>query len=318
MMKIFTIASNTFIEVIRQPVYVIIATCGLVLILLSPNFTMFAMLENHKLIKDMGLATLWITGILLATFSASHVLYQEIENKTILTILTKPVSRVSFIIGKFLGLLFSIGVAQYILTLVLMQLVRTELTEARYSETDYPVMLGYIFTILFCIGIAGFMNFFYDKQFMSVAILYAIPSFTMMFLILCLVDHEWNIHLSLDVLDQTVFQASILVFLATTIIVALATALSTRLAPLPCLFICTMFFLLGLFSDYFFGNNNSWIMQVCYAIIPNLQLYWVIDIVWSEKTLPWDYFLYVLGYTGCILLCLLSLAFALFQERETA
>ena len=64
-MRIFTIAYNTFIEVIRQPIYLIIATCGLVLVLLSPQFTMFAMLENHKLIKDMGLATIWLTGILL-------------------------------------------------------------------------------------------------------------------------------------------------------------------------------------------------------------------------------------------------------------
>lgn len=319
-MRIFTIAYNTFIEVIRQPIYLIIATCGLVLVLLSPQFTMFAMLENHKLIKDMGLATIWLTGILLAAFSASHVIYHEIDNKTILTILTKPVSRVSFILGKFLGLLTSIWVAQYILTIVLLQLVRTEITEAAYSDTDYPVMLGYVFSIVFCLLMAGFMNFFYDRPFMSTTVLCAIPTFTMMFFVLCLVRPNWKLQVSWDILDVKIFQAALLIFLATTIMAGVATAVSTRIPPLPCLFICMFVFLFGLFSDYLFGKNieQSWLIKLCYYIIPNLQIYWVIDVVWTDRTIPWDYLQYVVGYTFFMLACFLSLAFILFQERETA
>ena len=319
MIQIITIAFNTFIEVIRQPIYLIILGCSLALILLSPYFTMFAMLENNKMVKDMGLATILLSGLFLSAFSASNVIYQEVENKTILTIITKPVSRVSFIFGKYLGLLIALFIANYILTLTLVQVVRTEITEATYSQSDYPVFLGYFLSIILTLILAAFSNFFNEKSYTSSAIIFAIPIFSLAFIGLCLINNKWELKPVFQNLDFSLIVASFLVFGATSILTAIATAASTRLSPVPNIVFCCIIFLLGLFSDYIFGRHAqlSHTSSFFYSIIPNLQIYWMIDAVLENKHIPWDYVVYVLGYTFLFVLAILSFAVALFQEKET-
>ena len=317
-MRIFTIASNTFTEVIRSPIYLIIFGCSLALILLSPYFTMFTLLENNQMVKDMGLSTILLTGLLLAAFSASSVIYQEVENKTLLTVISKPVSRSSFIIGKYLGLLLGLLVVEYLLTIVLVQVTRTDLTEAAYSKSDHPVWLGYIGALLFSMGMAAFANFFYEKPFTSAAIHCAIPSFTLIFLALCLIDNTWKLQPFAKPLHLQLFVASFLIFLATAVLCAIATAASTRLSPVPNLCLCGGVFLLGLFSDYLFGRNasHSLIAKLCYKVVPNLQIYWVGDAISGRRDIPLPYLDYILVYTLLIVTALLCLAIALFQERE--
>ena len=318
MIRIFTIAGNTFTEVIRQPVYLIILACSMALILLSPYFTMFAMLENNRMIKDMSLATILLTGLLLSAFSAASVIYQEVENGTILTIITKPVKRSSFILGKYLGLLTALLVAEYLLALVLVQLVRTEITEAAYSRTDYPVFVGYIVAAIITLLLAAFANFFYEKPFVSSAVLFALPVFSVFFFALCLIGYNWKLQPILTTLDMKLLIAILLVFLATALLTAVATAASTRMPPLPTLVLCAFVFLMGLFSDYLFGRHVdvSYAAKVIYNIIPNLQIYWVIDAVLDDRAIPVDYVGYILGYTALYLAGILALAMALFEERE--
>lgn len=389
MRQIFTIAANTFTEAIRQPVYLIILGCSMGLILLSPYFTLFAMLENNRMIKDMGLSTLLLTGLLLAAFSASSVIYKEIENKTILTVISKPVSRVGFILGKYLGLLAGLLLAEYLLTLILIHVARTEITEAAYSDTDYPVLLGYLAATAFSLGIAVFANFFYKRPFTSSAVVLAIPIYTVIFLILCVLNNKWSFQPF--TLDTQLALAAFLIFLATAVLTALATAGSTRLGPLSTLVLCIAVFCAGLLSDYLLtkhqtrylasldaggeqeldqgkipdglqravagkaatvpkmsvqtvdkghkwhiksesGPENYTVIQeqgrlnvyekqvaflVGYRFIPNFQIYLVADAVTVKRDIPIDYFYQVFWYTLLLLAAVLSLAVALFEQRET-
>ena len=319
MIRIFTIASNTFTEVIRQPIYLIILATSMVLILLSPHFTLFAMLENNKIIKDMSLATMFITGVLLAAFSASNVVYKEIENRTILTILTKPVNKISFIIGKYLGLLTSLFVAEYLLTIVLLHVIRTDITEAAYSKSDYPVIIGYVSAIIFSLLMAAFANFFYEKPFISSTVVFALPIFSIIFFALCLVGPDWRLQPIFTNLDTKILLAAFLIFLALMLLNGVATAISTRLSTFPTLLICFAVFLLGLFSDYVFGRHSqdNWFAFLCYSIIPNLQIYWIIDAIIENKKIPFDYICYVFYYTMLFLSAVLSLAVAFFETKET-
>ncbi len=319
MLKIFTIATNTFIEVIRQPIYFIVLGCGLFLILLSPYFTLFALMENNKIVKDMGLATILLTGLFLSAFSSSSVIYQEIENKTILTIISKPVARWSFILGKYLGLLFSLFLAQYILSLVFIHIIRTEITEAAYSKSDYPVILGYLLATIVSLIMGAFWNFFYQKPFISSAILSGTMIFSLSFLGLCLIGPKWDLQPFLTNLDSSVLFASLLIFLATSVLTAFALACSTRLSSFPTMALCILIFLLGLFSDYLLGRqaDTFFLYRLFYAIIPNLQIYWVIDAILEERKIPITYIAFTVIYTLIFITGILSLAMALFQERET-
>ena len=102
-MPIFTIARNGFLESIRQPIYIVVLLGGILAMVLNVNLAAFSLGQDDKLLVDLGLSTLFITGLLLAAFTATSVLSKEIENKTVLTVVSKPVARPTLIVGKYLG-----------------------------------------------------------------------------------------------------------------------------------------------------------------------------------------------------------------------
>jgi ABC-type transport system involved in multi-copper enzyme maturation permease subunit len=66
--------------------------------------------EQEKIIADMGLASINVIGVIIAIFVGIGLVSKEIERRTIYTILAKPISRSQFILGKYLGLIITLGV----------------------------------------------------------------------------------------------------------------------------------------------------------------------------------------------------------------
>ncbi|MEX0876573.1 MAG: ABC transporter permease subunit, partial [Phycisphaerales bacterium] len=115
-----TIARNAFKESIRQPVFFIILLLAAFIQLLNTWIVGFTMGRRNvpgevsgddKMLLDVSMGGVFLLGILLASFIATAAISREIENKTVLTVVSKPVSRTSVIIGKFLGIAASMLVA---------------------------------------------------------------------------------------------------------------------------------------------------------------------------------------------------------------
>ena len=104
MSVIRAICGNTFRESIRQPVYWAVVMLTAVLMALSVAFAGFALGEESKLVRDAGLTSITIAGLLLAIFLSSSVVASEIEKRTALTVLCKPVGRFHFILASTLAL----------------------------------------------------------------------------------------------------------------------------------------------------------------------------------------------------------------------
>lgn len=105
-MKIAAIAFTTFKEAVRQPLVYVLIVGSMALVLLVgqlPMFT-FSVLDDLKMVKDMAVSTSVLVGLLVAIFVAVEVVTEEIENWTVLTVLSKPVRRWEFLAGKFAGL----------------------------------------------------------------------------------------------------------------------------------------------------------------------------------------------------------------------
>ena len=117
-MTLLAIASTSRREALRQPVCIIVIIVAALLIYTSRYFAFFAFGEEVSMIREMSLATILLSGLLLAVFSASTVLGDEIERKTVLTLLSKPVRRVELVIGKYLGIIAAVFIAFIPLTLV--------------------------------------------------------------------------------------------------------------------------------------------------------------------------------------------------------
>ena len=103
-MKTLNLALSTAKGAIRQPAFWVIsfvAACMLVISVFLPYFTFN---EDIKMFKDIGLTIVLVAGLALAFLTASSSVAEEIEGKTAVTVLSKPLNRRQFILGKYLGI----------------------------------------------------------------------------------------------------------------------------------------------------------------------------------------------------------------------
>jgi ABC-type transport system involved in multi-copper enzyme maturation permease subunit len=110
MSKIQAIALNTFKEAVRNKVLYFLLIFALLLMGFSGVISDLSIAAPEKLIKDMGLAAIDFIGFLIAVFVGVYLVYNELDKKTVYTIVSKPIDRYQFILGKFFGLLFTIYV----------------------------------------------------------------------------------------------------------------------------------------------------------------------------------------------------------------
>ncbi len=107
-MRVFAIAINTFKEAIRDRILYNLLFFALLMIGSSILLATLTIGEQNKIIKDLGLASTNLFGVLIAIFLGIGLVSKEIEKKTIYTIVSKPVHRYEFILGKYLGLIFTL------------------------------------------------------------------------------------------------------------------------------------------------------------------------------------------------------------------
>ncbi len=106
--KIAAIAATTSKESMGQPLFPVAIALGAFAILLFVIIPYNTFGEDVKMFKDSGLTSVMLLAILVAVWSASVSVADEIEGRTALTLLSKPVRRHQFILGKFLGIMWPI------------------------------------------------------------------------------------------------------------------------------------------------------------------------------------------------------------------
>ena len=102
------IARATTKEAIRQPVFLLTLTVAIAILVINTFLPFFSLGDDIKMLKDCGLATILICGLLIAVWTASTSIAEEIEGKTAMTLLSKPINRRQFVIGKYIGIVQSV------------------------------------------------------------------------------------------------------------------------------------------------------------------------------------------------------------------
>lgn len=128
-MRSITVALTTFRESVRQPVFYTLLVLGVLLIMFSylmPTFTMGT--EEVKFLRDLGLGTYTLCILLLGIFSAANLITTEIENKTAMTVMSKPLRRQEFVIGKYLGIALSALFLGILISVVFVAVVVAKVT----------------------------------------------------------------------------------------------------------------------------------------------------------------------------------------------
>lgn len=107
-MKIFAIAQNTFREAVRDRVFALVGAFGLLLMACTVVLSPLSVGAQQKLVADIGLAGISIFAVLVILFVGSGLVHKELDKHTIVTILSKPISRMEYLLGKYFGLLTTI------------------------------------------------------------------------------------------------------------------------------------------------------------------------------------------------------------------
>jgi Cu-processing system permease protein len=117
MKAVAAIALNTVKETVRNHVVYMVLLFVVTLILLSVSFGDWSVFARIQVIEDFGLATMSLSGLLLAVFIGVGMLGNEMSSKTLYHVLTKPVARYQFILGKYIGLLFMLALTYAVMTI---------------------------------------------------------------------------------------------------------------------------------------------------------------------------------------------------------
>lgn len=135
MSKIVAIAWNTFREAVRNRILYIILVFALLLLIFSGVLREFTIADDDRLIQNFGMAAINFFGLLIAIFIGITLIYNEMERKTIYTIVSKPIDRSHFLLGKYFGLLLTIYVNVLIMALFfLIALHWQHLTETQVMQ----------------------------------------------------------------------------------------------------------------------------------------------------------------------------------------
>ncbi len=350
--QLATIAHNTFTESIRQPIYVVLILLGSLAMVINPQLAAYTMEDDNKLLIDMGLSTIFLISLLLAAFTATGVFSNEIENKTVLTVVSKPVGRPLFVIGKYIGISAAISAAFFLLSIVLALTIRHRVMSTASDHFDMPVILFGFGGVLVALIVATAANYLYGRVFSSTFTVCLLITQTLAFVMVLLIDKKWGLQSPLTdftVHDGELAQVAVglgLVFQAVLVLTGVAVAASTRLGQVMTLLICFGVFMLGLASnslsqmvnmrlsipagmDYYhilsvilhaeialYQKVIYTAAKLIYMVIPNLQFFWTADAITQGTPVTAGLFGLVSGYAVLQIVAVIAIAIALFQNRE--
>jgi ABC-type Na+ efflux pump permease subunit len=347
-MRAWTIAVATWREAVRQPVAIIILCVAAAGTFASQFLTLYHFDEQTEfnVIRQMAVAQTLMAGIVIAVFTASATMADEIENRTMLTLLAKPVRRHEVVLGKFAGITMAVGAA--FLAMVVVSLatvwwaelgVRKERVSPVLAATrlpsvvtgQAPLAVGRTYTAALSRPVGWGLDSLVSSG--DVLLLMtgqgpALVGRVPQSLAPASGGHGHShvvqpglATLTADWLDffpgrvTMLLQAFVLAFVHVLVIAAVAVAVSTRLPLVFNALACAAVFVLGNVWPYL----SQGIFSTTIHVLPNfgnLSLTGPLSVGRSQDPLPaWgSSILYGLLYTGLVL----AVAVALFRRREVA
>ena len=345
MRQIYAIFLNTLTETVRQPVYALIlaVSCGMIALtpvtaaqIYSFRVTSGLDLVAERMIADLGLATVLLAGLLLAIFTSTSVISREIENRTAGTVLSKAVSRSSFVIGKYLGVAVSILLASSTCSVIILLTIRAGASVTANELIDWGAVAAMAAAALVAVIVATLRNYYGRRSWVGSFNLAFFALACVLFVVFSVFDKEYRFVFAAAAgqagagitdrltYDGEVIKAALLTIQAVLVMTSIAVAVSTRLSALGTAFVTGTLFLLGLTSEYvhnlLVGLQWGWLWEsfagMVHTVIPNLERFWVNDALTREIPIPASYMLVTSAYALVYVVAMLLVASFLMQNRD--
>ena len=302
--RVLIVGRNTLTEAVRQKVLNVLLLFGLVLVgssvsvsaLATPGLDTSSLFsEQIKFVKDFGCGAIGLFGFAIALLSVAQLIPQELHNRTIYTILSKPVRRAEFLLGKFLGVILLLALCVALMSLAFagalyfQELKDLSLTDASYGR-----------------GTPQWAH--------------AAPTLLSMY------QHDVS-GIENQVRDPRLVEAILLIFAKLVMTSAIGLLVSTFATS-------SIFTIVTTFMIYLIGHMEAtaravwlghgaetslWLSSLVGLIstlIPDLNSFTIVDEILAGNPVPWAHTFDLLGYAGVYLVVLLALSVVIFDFRE--
>ena len=322
MLIFYKMARNTFIECIREPVYFLMLASALCINGLFPTAAMFVFRQQIKFVVDSVMATSLIFSLVVAVVCSAHTISREMQNGTVLLLLSKPVTRFSFVLAKIVGIIAAVTVFLFILNSS--ALISVLIAKDQF-RLEFGLMAVYYGAIFAAAIFGGLRNYFHQVSFSSntlLALLILIPLIAAVFYFVRLsgMDAHGEIDPEEFIEAKHLIPALLLLFPAVWTMGTISAALATRIELVANLTVCSLIFVVGLVSKFFVLQwvGDGMIGSMLRTLLPNWQYFWMADALAARHVIPVSYLLWALLYVLVYIGFWTVLALAFFNERELA
>jgi ABC-type transport system involved in multi-copper enzyme maturation permease subunit len=287
MQHIRILAAATYGDVTRRPLYYILLLTFAVAIFCSRFLTLFSFYQEMNMVREMGMATMTFWGFIIVVITSGLIVTQELEDRTAVTLLSKPLRRTDFLLGKFAGLVAALIPGMIVLAGVLF-LTLWEMASPRLPLHDRDLVEGVKN------GSAPFAT-------------------------------AWRITWEQFVIRQSgvVLEGALLSFLQTTVLAAIAVSFSAFFPTVVSVAATTLVFIIGNVSSYMLASvENLKVGALTTAgraasyLVPNLG-YFNLQMYFSEgKIISLRYLGLSVAYSALYVIAVFLVSCSLFQKRE--
>ena len=284
------IASATFKEAVRQPLFLLLIALAVIVLVVNTYLPFFSLGEDVMMLKDCGLATLLVCGLLLAAWTASTSIADEIEGKTAMTLLSKPINRRQFIAGKYFGIMQAVYVLVAVGGIVFLACIYYKVGyDARESGETVPAVYELV-------------------EFGNSGRGYPVPEAT---------RYAETVQ---------VIPGLLLTFLEIAVLAAISVAIATRLPMVVNLTTCFTVFVIGHLTPVIAKAEGTgrgfeivrFVGGLIATIFPNSEAFSIQGAVARSAMVPPGYVGEAAVYAIAFSLMMLLLAFILFEDRDLA
>jgi hypothetical protein len=287
MRNIRTLAVATYGDVTRRPLYYILLFSFALAIFGSKFLTLFSFFQEVNMVREMGMATITFWGFIIIVVTSGLVVTQELEDRTAVTLLSKPIQRTDFLLGKFAGLVLSLIPGIIVLSGVLF-LTLWMMTAPRLPLHDRELALAYKEgQSAFATTIRITWDYFIVKQ------------------------------------SGVVLEGALLSFFQTSILAAAAVSFAAFFPNVVSVAATTLVFIIGNISSYMLASVENLNVPALSAVgrlgsylVPNLG-YFNLQMYFSEgKIISIQYLGLSFAYTILYVVAVFLISCSLFRKRE--
>jgi ABC-type transport system involved in multi-copper enzyme maturation permease subunit len=155
---IWTIAVNTVRESVRSKILYMLVGFAVVMIGSGTIVGSLSYVESNRILQDIGLGAIRMFGVAIAIFVGIQLIHKEVDRRTVYTILSKPLSRSEFLIGKFVGLCLTIWMQVAVMGLAFAAVSLATAAPLGWPHVAFLVLVGAELALV--VAIATFFSAF--------------------------------------------------------------------------------------------------------------------------------------------------------------